>query len=637
MRPAITFAFAFSLPLVGCGDSSDPPPDDGGPDPETCTIQLDDPTTITTFPDRSMLVEDATTETGLRLHYDPERYSDLTEKLDGFVPTLTDDLSEVDGFGINAEAFFRFSRPFDSALLPAADQAGATSAAGFVVLAETPYLMPAVLSTTTDGTLLLSPLTPLPARTEVAAYATRALTQAAGGCLEPSAPTADLLASPDAPTADAIAALVDLGAVADSAELVAITAYPTQSIFEDGIAIAADIAARDFDFVAPPACADSDEFTRCEAAFVAGDYRDQEDGVIRRAAGEEAAPVATYTVPFTIWLPRTRKGPVPTIVFQHGLSSDREWGGSRLAKHFGPLGIAVVAIDALEHGEHPTVTEERTALETVQAFFGISFDMMQTRAFQVARLRDNVAQSTFDRLQFIRLLTQHPDVDGVQGADLDLDKLAFMGVSAGGIMGPQHVALDGTIGAAVIAVSGGRIAAIIKDSPAFSIIVSSFRPPEATPEDMRRLFPIAQTILDRSDPASWAPTLYGTRVPGVPGRPDVLLGVAIDDGVVPNSATWEIGRAIGVPMVEDVLEPQLGFERVEGPISGNITIGDEHATAGMVQFDVVPGEGGLVKADHNNTLESSLGLEAWTHFLTTHFAGSAEIRDPYEALGIEHP
>lgn len=639
-RIVVTAALALHAATSGCdttqpldASTRDARPIDGGP---TCTVALDDPATLTTFPDRALLTDDPTTETGRRLHYDPARYSDLSARMGGLLPAYTDDLSEVDGFGVNAEAYFRFGRDFDEARLPAPDDDGASSAAGFVVLGDTPYLVPAIL-TTEDATLFLSPLTPLPARSDVAAYVTRALTDAAGGCLEPSPTTVALLASPDPATADAIDALATLGVVEGTSELVAITAYPTQSVYEDAVAIAADVAARDFDFATAPACTDDTDFTRCVGSFVAGDYRDEEAGVIRRAVGAAATPATTYTIPFTIWLPRTRTGPVPVLLFQHGLTSNREWGGGNLAHHFAPLGIAVVAIDAVEHGEHPTVTEPREPLDTLQAFFEISLETIDTRAFQPARLRDNFVQSTLDRLQFVRLLVSHPDVDGAPGVDLDPDRLAMLGVSAGGIMVTQHVALDGTIGAAVLVVPGARIATLMSDSTSFAPLVAGLRPRTATAGDARRFFPVIQTIVDRGDPASWAGTLFGEPALGVTRRPDVLVGIALDDAVMPNSGSYALGRALGLPIVEDVLRPTVGFETVASPIAGNLALGADVVTAGFLQFDVVEEDGELVPVDHNNLTESAVGYEAWTHFLTTHFAGAAEIRDPYAALGIEHP
>ncbi len=491
------------------------------PDAPTCTLQIEDPEDdgLTTFPDRSLLVDDPSTETGRRVVLDLERYAELASRLSGYRATLTDDLSEVDGFGINAEAYFQFGRAFDEAMLPAPSEADPTNAGvGFVILGDTPTLMPALLSTTDEGgTLMLAPLRPLPPRTEIAAYVTRALTAAAGGCLEPSSSTAALLASPDAETSAAIDALMALGVIDAPSELVAITTYPTQSIYEDGVAIAEDIAGRAYDFEAPPTCVDEALWTRCEARFVAGDYRDPEDGVIRRAAGAEIDPRVTYSVPITMWLPLDRAGPTPVLVYGHGLTGGRDQAG-RLATFAAPQGIATVAIDALEHGEHPTVEEPgRSELNTVFAFFGINLSTLRTRALEAARLRDNFAQSSFDRLQLTRLLAQHPDVDGDGTDDLDMAQLAYLGVSLGGIMGPQEMALDGSIGAGVLVVPGGRVSTIISDSETFAPLITAVRPAGTTEGDVRRFFPILQTILERGDPASWAPTLLGARVPGVTG------------------------------------------------------------------------------------------------------------------------
>lgn len=633
--------------LLGACDPPTEVPDAGSdagmPDAPSCTIQIEDPNDdgLTTFPDRSLLIDDATTETGRRVVLDVERYAELARRLSGYRATLTDDLSEVDGFGINAEAFFQFGRAFDPAQLPEPDEtAPAAAGIGFVILGPGgPRLMPALVTTTDEGaTLMLSPLRPLPPRTEVAAYVTRSLTAAAGGCLEPSSATGALLASPDPETAAAVTALIDLGVITAASELVAITTYPTQSIYEDGIAIADDIRGRDFAFEAPPTCVDEPLWTRCEARFIAGDYRDPDDGVIRRAAGAAIDPRASYSIPITMWLPLDRTGPVPVLVYGHGLTGGRGQA-ARLATFAAPQGIATVAIDALEHGEHPTVAEPgRSTLNTVFAFFGIDLSALRTRALQAARLRDNFAQSSFDRLQLTRLLAQHPDVDDDGEADLDLDRLAYLGVSLGGIMGPQEMALDGSIGAGILVVPGGRVSTIISDSETFAPLITAVRPAGTTDGDVRRFFPILQTILERGDPASWAPTLLGDRVPGVDGLPDILAGMVLDDEIVPNVANYALARALGIPMVEVALRPQPGIPVVTGPLTGNFTRDGLVATGGLLQFDWVGDDaGGLEVADHGNVGDSDVGAEAWLHFLTTHLDGAAEIEDPYAALGVSRP
>jgi hypothetical protein len=111
----------------------------------------------------------------------------------------------------------------------------------------------------------------------------------------------------------------------------------------------------------------------------------------------------------------------------------------------------------------------------------------------------------------------------------------------------------------------------------------------------------------------------------------MLLGMAMNDAVMPNTTTYALARALGVPMVETVLAPQVGLTRVESPVLGDL----DGVTGGLVQFDVIDAAGAL--ADHNSLAESTVGYEAWTHFLDTHFAGNAEIRDPYQAIGLAHP
>ncbi len=66
-----------ALALVGCRQTED----DGSPSPESCTMPIEDPTRLTVFPDRALLALDPTTESGLRLHYDPARFATPGERI----------------------------------------------------------------------------------------------------------------------------------------------------------------------------------------------------------------------------------------------------------------------------------------------------------------------------------------------------------------------------------------------------------------------------------------------------------------------------------------------------------------------------------------------------------------------------
>jgi hypothetical protein len=612
---------------------------DAGP---SCTILLEDPDDglITSWPDQTLVVPDPTTFTGERIVISETEYPDLFMRLAGYRSTITIDLAEADGFGVTAEAFFQFGRAFDETMLPTPEETATPAGGiGFVVLEPgPPRIVPVILDTNDEGaTLFLGPMTPLPPHGVAAAFVTRALTDAGRGCLEPSEAEAASFASPTTEDAMAIAALTDLGVIGGTEDLVALTTFHTQSITETGLAVREDVAGRTFDW-APgmePDCHDETAYTVCEGAFVAGDYRDA-DGVVRLAVGETLVPVSTYTIPVTIYLPLGRTGPVPTFVYGHGLTGDRHQAG-RLADFAAPAGYATIAIDAAEHGEHPTVEDgPRDTIPTLLAFFGVN--TAGDRSLEAARLRDNFAGSAFDRLQLAALFEAHPDVDGDGTDDLDMSQFAYLGVSLGGIMGPQELALDDRLGAGVLVVPGGRVSTIISDSALFSALVEALRPRGTTRGDVRRFFPILQTILDRGDPAAWAPYLLQSRLPGITGLPSILCGVVLDDDTVPNVSNYVLGRAIGVPIVAPLLRPEPGFEVVPAPLSGNFTLGSLVATGGLLQFDVRSDPaGGTEMATHSNVGDSDVGAEAWLHFLSTHFDGGlAEIADPYAALGVPH-
>jgi hypothetical protein len=610
---------------------------DGGP---SCTTLFSHAQSdLPMWPAMDVLTSDATTATGYRLVFDPSMHPTIAMRLSGYLPTLTEDLSTVDGFGVNAEAFFSFDRHFDVTMLAALPNTMA-SGVGFVVVSPgAPRYVPALIETTDgDTTLLLAPMRPLPENAEVAVFVSRALTNAARGCLEPSAEMRMQLTTPDTRTTAAIAALVSLGAIHDATDLVGLIAYPTQSTTPDSVAVAADVHARSYDWMAPPTCTNEATWRHCEGHFVAQEYRGT-DGVFRRTAGAPAVPQSTYVLPVSLWLPLHPTGPSPMLIYGHGLGGDRSQG-EVLAGFAAPMGIATVAIDAQAHGEHPTAVPGSGTLDTVLRFFGINLTMLQTRALEAGRLRDNFRGSTWDKLQLLRLLLAHPDVDGDGTVDLDVSRYAYLGVSLGGIMGPEFLALEGDLRAGVLVVPGGRVSSIISDSATFAPLLTLAAPHGTTQGDIRRFFPILQTIIERGDSASYGPHVLTARLSGAGLPQSVQVGVVLDDNTVPNVSNYTIARALGdIPIVQQQLRPVPGLSAMTGPIMGNFPDGNGGViTAGLIQFDVIGnGMGGTTMASHGNVGASDVGQAAWLDFLDTHFHGTvARIRDPYAAIGLHH-
>jgi len=652
LRTPVLFCF-FSLFLsLACG-GDDAPPSDGGTDAgdggdadpldagPTCTdlLYATDDGDLTRWPEPALAVDDPATLTGHRLHFDPDAYPEIAMRSAGFLPVLTEDLSDLDGFGVNAEAYFRFARAFDTGAVPSGD-ATADPAAGLGFLSlqpGEPALIPVTVRFTDAGaTPIMSPMRPLPAAGWAAVYITRALTAAAGGCLEPSPAMAAELASPTEEMTQAIGALTDLGVIASASDLVALTVFPTQSTTDQSVAIAADIAARDYALDGPLVCVSSAAWLQCDGTFTAHDYRDA-DGVIRQDP-MAISPVSTYQVPLRIWLPPTGTPPYRTVLFGHGLGSGREQGES-LARHTIPEGIATIAIPALQHGEHPTSEMPgRALIPTVLEFFAIDQDAVETDAVDALVLRDHFRQSTYDKLQLTRVIEAGLDADGDATVDLDTSRLAYIGASLGGIMGAELLALTDAYPAAILAVPGSNVISVISASPLFSSLLELLAPAGTTPGDIQRFYPIVQTIVDRADGGSYAPYVLRDRLVGDGSAPppSVVLGVALDDDTVPNVASWSLARALDIPIAPQLLRPVPGLVAVsETPLSGNVAGG--LATAGLLQFDVIEEDGRIEMADHAGTPGSDVAARAWLDFMRTHWDdGLAEIVDPYVLEGLEH-
>src|SRR5690606_6608673 len=110
------------------------------------------------------------------------------------------------------------------------------------------------------------------------------------------------------------------------------------------------------------------------------------------------------------------------------------------ATNFAEQGWATVAIDALVHGDHPsTGGVHEDGLQGTLRFFALTLGSPPT--LEARRLRDHFRQSTYDKLQLTRALTTAGDLDGDGTSDVDSSRLAYFGISLGGIMGTELVAM----------------------------------------------------------------------------------------------------------------------------------------------------------------------------------------------------
>ena len=547
------------------------------------------------------------TPTGLQIHLQPDQIPGIEETFGnvGSYLSVFDHLSELDGWGLTAGIVMPFTRPLnpltpDDVAIVAFPEAG-----GPIVIAADPQM------TDFDRTVVLLPRQPLPPGTLAAAAIFTSATGTDGTCAGPSRDLRELL-SPETELDDGIPADVrspDYAAAAAALgrpveDIAAMLTFTTQSATRLSYLVRDDILSRPAPTpTAPFACAyeAANDWTVCDGTIDVLDYR-REDHTMDPLG--DGAPLGEHALPTRAWLPGNGTGgPFPTILYGHGLSHDRSQG-TKIAREVVAGGVAVLAVDAVEHGDHPSRTEAPLELLEALTFFGIQFSPSSVDG---RLIRDNWRQSTFDKLQVVELVADGFDVDGDGTDDFDLQQLQYVGISLGAIMGPELLTLSDAFTAGVLNVPGGRTTGIIQDSDLFSPLLDVMAPEGTTQGDIARFFPLLQTIVDPGDSMVWAP-----RVRDV--TPQILVQIAYQDGTIPNSTNEAVSRAFGIDGVGREVWPIADVDFVPGPVPD----------AGITQFDEVTRNGEVETAGHDNIFSSDEPWAAIEHFLAT-----GEVVDPY--------
>jgi hypothetical protein len=621
----------------GDGISGDTDADPRPEEPDWCqgaTAHLWDPVAATElefFPDGTLVRADDTTPTGLRLDISAETapwYDStpdlLKESFAGF--------NDLSGFGTMGAALLRFSAPVVGLPETADESLTNTAYQWYDMGADPPERIPFEVRVLEEGqAVVLWPLRPLRAATEHAVVVTTDARAADGECISPSAATRSLLFG-DEPVSERIGRFAPawretaerLGF--EPQEITAMTVFTTHNdflILRDLNEAAADDAA---EWLEPGDCIEEGQTLQCEGRTTILDYRGENglvDPNIEPVEGE---------IPVTYWLPREGEGPFPLLVYGHGLNSERD-EGYEIARRVASIGMAVISMEAAEHGEHPSVSEaERNggALELpALRFLGIDLTNLKIRSRQI---RGNIDQTNLDRLRLMRLLRSDGDINGDGVPEFDTSRIAYIGASLGAICGAELLALSPDIDAGALVIGGGRLISIVTDME----MLASYRPLLDSligdPRLFDRLMPVGQHLVDASDPASWAPFIIHERLDGRT-PPSIMMVVGTSDEIVPPSAGRNYARSIDIPHLAPVVQP-VGLIDVieEGPVVGNFSDGTR--TAAFFQLDRVTRNGEVQVAGHVETAKSDETAAMVRQFFGDWAAGEVpQISDPYLELG----
>jgi hypothetical protein len=614
---------------------------------------------INIWPDDFWTVDDTTTLTGKRVHVVVGDNFMLPPEGKQFGGVF-DELSMLDGFGTTSGMEVQFSTEIDPATLPPGGDGSDVPGSSVLLVdldAPTPALVaietalfPEVKEEDPASTLIVTASLPLRPKAHYGLVVTRRVHDMKGSCVTPSPTMASLLdgtasdpkLAPLVPRyADLVKKLVTLGAITSASDITAATVFTTQHTVEDSAAIATDIRSTPVTYQSSGPCTvDPGGLYRvCEGMMSAHDYRTMHHHVDEGDLTKHDA----WMVPVTTYLPISPPpGPLPTMLFGHGLGGDRHQA-SELADFAAPRNIAVIAIDSVKHGDHPDQPPATDKITAITSFFGfdIAAGSLDTRS-----LRDNFRESTYDKLQAVEMLRPGLDVDGDGNKDVDLSHFMFLGVSLGGIMSSEFLAFSPETQLAVTIVPGARVTDIIQFSKTFAPIILIAKG-SASDGQVARTFPFIQTAIDRGDSGAYTQHIVTRRLPGFDSAvPQVLMQMVIDDDTVPNVCNRFFARGLGVPLLGDELQ-HIGSIPLQPmlPVTANL---DPAHTSGVFQYDLVwsKGSGACPPCDlstgktqtatHGNVGANPITIDQTFAYLDSYLkTGVATVVDPYRELGIK--
>ncbi|MCB9797760.1 MAG: hypothetical protein H6741_34195 [Alphaproteobacteria bacterium] len=598
------------LSLLACRSEPEPIPFCAGPT-EQRWAPGEDGDELMQYPDDALTVADPESPTGLRPRLPSAWLDGLPELLRG----LPAPVEQRSGFGRMGAIILRFTDPLGA--LPDGWQASLDSEALMLVDLDAGERRPFQATLGDRGRQLqVQPLRPLRAGARHALVLTDAHLADDGGCVAPSPALAALLSGEgeDPTLIDRYAALPEQLGLAPE-RISAATVFTTHDDLREIADIAAGFPGAELAWDAPMSCEPWGEGRACTGSFVAVDHRGEGRLVDPEGAG-------TYTLLVSAWLPNTPDAPV--VLYGHGIDSSR-WEGRWLASRVLEDGVAVVSVDALEHGDHPSAQDDDDL--DAAAFLGISLSPLGVDGQALAQ---NFVQTNLDRLQLAALLRAAPDLDGDGEADIDPTRLAYVGVSLGGLLAPSFGALEPEVELVALPLGGGHLATFATQNGFVAALQGAFIELLGDEAEWELTLAVAQGAIDAADPATWADHVLDDSLHGRETPPHLYFPVSTWDEIVPVATGEALARALEIPHVPPAVYAVEGLPLAPAaPVSGNL----DGVTAGFFQFDRVTVDGEVLPSAHDQLMSEPEGSLQLLHVMQTWVeSGVPEILDPYAEL-----
>lgn len=453
--------------------------------------------------------------------------------------------------------------------------------------------------------------------------------------------------------------LVDAGHIERKEDLTALSVFTTQSIHQTTMEIAEEI--RNFEpeiniDSEPCEVIEQDNLRRCYIHITVRNFISDDNTIADDAADAEEK---TYELLTTIHLPledaeeraENAEGVdrfipydpevgYPVAIFGHGLTGNGNQAKD-IAKYIAPMGIATIGVDAPQHGTHPTKSHpDEKDLDLLQELFGIAIQGSKAdlNPFQ---LRDGWRQSNLDKLGLIEAIKKGIDLDGDGFADLDADRISYLGASLGSIQGTEFVATTPDLELALLAIGGARISDFLR-YPGMIQLVGKLIAPRVKDDGLLRFLILLQTAVEKGDGVNWGPYVLQNRFPSAGDPMHVAMQLSIPDEIVPKETGMMQARTIGAPIIgtAQLPDPHLDVLEADTPVSENHPSGK---TAGLLQVHWIHKMNNLDEwreTSHASSPDSLESLTYWKHIFHTMYYDDSripELIDPYKVLGEEPP
>jgi hypothetical protein len=273
----------------------------------------------------------------------------------------------------------------------------------------------------------------------------------------------------------------------------------------------------------------------------------------------------TTTAPFTVVIPRSAvegSSPQPgrPVVYGHGLLGTGE--GEVTANNLQTLANRFDFILAATDWVGMSQDDMGPILQMIP-------DLSDFRI-----IPDRLQQAFLNFVLLGRLLTapdgfvSHPAFQFGGTPIIDTRELYFYGISQGGIEGGAYLALAPETHRGVLGVGAANYSLLLQRSLDFAPFQFVLNQQYPDPLDQAVLYPLIQQLWDRADPQGYLSHLVSDPLPGTPAK-KVLMQIGLNDAQVPNIGSEIEARSLGIPAVAPSAWPRFAIPEQPAPFDGS--------------------------------------------------------------------